>query len=82
MNGTGLEYPVAEGTGKWIEFHNDFRDGASSVGNDLGDAIDAHALGVDTTSAHSNANAFDNDRDAVRSRRNGRESDEEGMTMV
>lgn len=76
-----MEYPVAEGTGKWIEFHNDFREGASSVGNESGDVIDAHGLGVNTPSAHSNANAFDNDRDAVRSRRNGRESDEGMMTV-
>lgn len=83
VNGTGLEYPVAEGTGKWIEFHNEPRDGPSSVTNEFGDAAASRTLDDRASSASLHSNALANDQDAIRSRRNGRESDNnEGMTMV
>jgi hypothetical protein len=79
VNGTGLEYPVAEGAGKWIEFHNQPRDGAWSVGRGHEGAT-AREGGAGTLVPWSNA--YDGDAEAVRSRRTGRESgDEDEMTV-
>lgn len=74
VQGNGLEYPVAEGTGKWIEFHDDPREGAASFGEDRQ---------AEPSSSLPRSNAFDGDGyDAVRSRRSGRESSEEADVMV
>lgn len=78
VNGTGLHYPVAEGTGKWIEFHSQARDGAMSVRN----GGDAAALGASPGTPFVHSQVIENEREAVRSRRNGRESDDAGTVMV
>lgn len=79
VNGTGLQYPVAKGTGKWIEFHNEPRDGAWSVERGHEDTT-PHGDGSGPSLPRSGA--FDGDPEAVCSRRTGRESGGEGEMMV
>jgi hypothetical protein len=79
VNGTGLEYPVAEGTGKWIEFHNQPRDGAWSVERGHEDTT---TRGDDGDISHVRSDAFDGDPETVRPRRAGRENGDEDGVMV
>lgn len=78
VNGTGLEYPVAEGTGKWIELHDQPREGAWSVEPGHEDTTTEDNGGLSLV----RPGTFDGDPETVRSRRAGRGTgDEDGMMV-
>ncbi|KAG8895783.1 Palmitoyltransferase [Tulasnella sp. 403] len=88
MKGSGLRFPVAEGTGKWIEFHRPHKDhgeGDEMNGYELGnghlaappfvrdeDDSSGYALGVSRSGYHLSPNAID-----VRARSTGHVSGDE-----